>query len=132
MAEDDAAPRDEKDTRRKPRVTEPDPEVPPADGSRASRLSRLGRRLLDRGDDVRELASAVIETSDRAKTEMVRMVAREVRNYLDELKLKEDVMELVRNHSLELHVSINLKPLAIEGDEPAKPAAKAPPEPSDD
>ena len=89
-------------------------DVPPRgaeDAAKPGRLYRLGRRLLDRGDDVRELASAVIESSDRAKTEMVKMVAREVRTYLDELKLKEDVRDLVTKHSLEMHVSFSLKPL---------------------
>lgn len=91
-----------------------------------SRLGRLGRRLLVRGEDVKELASTLLETSDRAKSEMVRMVAREVRNYLDELKLKEDVLELVRSHSLEINMSIHLKPLADAIDKPAptkEPAA---------
>jgi len=63
------------------------------------------------GEDARELLGAALETSDRAKSEVVRMVAREVRTYLEALRLKEDVMELVRSHSLELHVSMNLKPL---------------------
>lgn len=87
-------------------------DVPPREeGAKPGRLYRFGRRLLDRGDDVRELASAVLESSDRAKTEMVKMVAREVRTYLDELKLKEDVRDLVTKHSLEMHVSFSLKPL---------------------
>jgi hypothetical protein len=106
---------------------DPDPE--PRTGERSSRLYRLGRRLLDRGDDVRDLASSVLESSDRAKTEMVRMVAREVRNYLDELKLKEDVMTLVRSHSLEFKISVHLAPLAPEAPAPAPPPAASAPEP---
>ena len=105
------APRKEK--RRTP-VEDPGPaggrdayeERPPS-----GRLYRLGKRILDKGDDVKDLASAFIETSDRAKTEMVRMVAREVRNYLDELKLKEDFISLASNHSLEVNMSFHLKPL---------------------
>ena len=73
------------------------------------RLARLGRRLLDRGG---ELGKGVLETSDRAKSEMVRMVAREVRNYLDELGLKDDLLGLATSHSLEVSVSLSLKPLA--------------------
>lgn len=76
-----------------------------------SRLSRLTRRLLQGGEEAKELASAVLETSDRAKTEMVRMVAREVRNYLDELKLKDELLDLVQSHSLELKLSVHLAPL---------------------
>lgn len=76
-----------------------------------SRLRSLGRRLMNSGEDVRELAGAFIETSDRAKTEMVKMVAREVRTYLDELRLKEEIIELARSHSLEVKLSLHLKPL---------------------
>jgi outer membrane biosynthesis protein TonB len=86
-----------------------EPEPPPKE--RASRLYRFGRKLLDRSDDVKELASTLLDTGDRAKSEAVRMVAREVRNYLDELKLKEDLVELIRDHSLEMKISIHLKPL---------------------
>lgn len=98
---------------------------------RRSRLARLGRRILASGDDVKELASTVLETSDRAKTEMVKMVAREVRNYLDELKLKEDLHELITSHSLELHISMSLKPLAGDKKEEADPPDPLPPEPDD-
>lgn len=108
--------------RRKPRDLDDDPSTD--EKPKSSRLYRFGKRLLDRGDDVRDLASAVLETSDRAKTEMVRMVAREVRNYLDELQLKEGVMDLVRSHSLEVHVSLNLKPLAPEEPAPEEPKAE--------
>ena len=63
------------------------------------------------GEDVRELAGAFLETSDRAKTEMVKMVAREVRTYLDELHLKEGLLDLARSNSLEVKLSLHLKPL---------------------
>jgi hypothetical protein len=91
-----------------------------------SRLSRLTRRLMQGGEEAKELASAVLETSDRAKTEMVRMVAREVRNYLDELKLKEELLELVQSHSLELKLSVHLAPLKKDEEtpEPQVPAKR--------
>jgi hypothetical protein len=40
------------------------------------------------------------------------MMAREVRNYLEELKLKEDLLRMMTKHSLEVNVSFSLKPLA--------------------
>lgn len=89
-----------------------------------SRLRSLGRRLMSSGDDMRELAGAFIETSDRAKTEMVKMVAREVRTYLDELRLKEEILELARSHSLEVKLSLHLKPL--NQDAPPEGAEKKP------
>jgi len=116
MAEDDLD--DKAKARVKPELDDDSDEAP---RDRTSRLYRLGRRLLDRGDDVREIASTVIETSDRAKSEMVRMVAREVRNYLDELRLKEDLMDLARSHSLEIKLSLQLKPLTPEPEKKTEP-----------
>lgn len=77
------------------------------------RFSRFTRRLMEPGDG-RKVLSAMWETSDRAKTEAVRMVAREVRSYLDALELKEDLLDLVRSHSLEINASLRLKPLPPE------------------
>jgi hypothetical protein len=100
----------------------PDDDDRKDDEQRPSRLSRLTRRLMQGGEEAKELASAVLETSDRAKTEMVKMVAREVRTYLDELKLKEGIMDLVQSHSLELKLSVHLAPLKPEPSA-AKPSA---------
>lgn len=93
-------------------------EVPPREieeehSEEAGRFARFTRRLLER-DDGRTMISAMLETSDRAKTEAVRMVAREVRSYLDALELKEDLLDLVRSHSLEINASLRLKPLPPE------------------
>lgn len=88
-------------------------EVP--ESFRGKLLQGLAKRLQDPrklSGDAMELAAAVLETSDRAKNEMVRMVAREVRNYLEELKLKEDLTKLLTSHSLEVKMSLSLKPLA--------------------
>jgi hypothetical protein len=85
---------------------------PLEDDTRSSRVMRFAKRLMDRrelAEDTKDLLSAVLNTSDKAKTEAVRLVAREVRGYLKELKLKETLVDLVTSHSLE--VSIRLKPL---------------------
>lgn len=92
-----------------------DDNVEDGDAPRPRLLSRLAHRLRnpgELGEDALELLGTVVESSDRAKTEMVRMVAREVRTYLEELKLKDDVRELITGHSLEMHLSLSLKPLA--------------------
>ena len=97
------------------------------------RFRRMGRRLMDRkelAEDTRELLGAMLETSDKAKTEVVKLVAREVRTYLQELQVMDDLKDLATSHSLEFHVSMNLKPLAeaeddlssqedVEDDEPS-------------
>lgn len=94
-----------------PLFDEPHPHGESAEGTSA-RVRRFARRLMDRrelAEDTRVLLTAVVNSSDKAKTEAVRMVAREVRTYLSELRLKEDLLELARSHSLE--ISISLKPL---------------------
>ncbi|MCB9681345.1 MAG: hypothetical protein H6733_07705 [Alphaproteobacteria bacterium] len=94
-------------------------------------LSGLARRLQNPrqlSGDAMDVMAAVLETSDRAKTEMVKMVAREVRNYLEELRLKDDLKELITGHSLEVKLSLSLKPLAdAVASSPA--SASAPPRP---
>ena len=68
-------------------------------------------------NDTKVLLSTVLETSDKAKTEAVKMMAREVRSYLDALELKEAVQEVMTSYSLE--ISVSLKPLAehLDSDE---------------
>ena len=101
---------------------EPGSEERPRTGLRR----RLGRLLnqKDLAEDTRDVLGGMLEMSDRAKTEAVRLVAREARNYLDELKIKEDLLDLVTSHSLEVSLSIHLKPLADSLREPKpEPAA---------
>jgi hypothetical protein len=95
----------------------------------APRIRDIARRLFP-GDpdaplrsDVRDAVAAVLNTGDKAKTEMVRMVAREVRHYLQELKIGEDVRELLTNYSLDVHASVHLNPL---GEKKPKRSKKAP------
>lgn len=78
-------------------------------------MSGLAKRLQNPrqlSGDAAEVLGAVLETSDRAKTEMVKMVAREVRSYLQELHLAEAVNKLMTGHSLEVQMSLRLKPLS--------------------
>ena len=97
---------------------------------KVERLKRLGRRLLskeDLADDTREILGAMLETSDKAKTEVVKLVAREFRTYLEELKVMDDLKDLMTSHSLELNVSMSLKPLAeLAQSEPAETKEEAP------
>lgn len=55
----------------------------------------------------REVMGAVLEGGDKAKTEIVRAVAREVRAYLEELGLR----EVMTDYSLEVRASFNLRKL---------------------
>lgn len=129
---------------------------PEVGGERAerpgSRIRRLGRRILREVDperppeprepkeprsilgDAKEVFGAVLEGSDKAKTEVVRAVAREVRHYLEELGLKDDVKNLLTNYSFEIHASVNLRRLADAEKAPreTRPARAKREEPEDE
>ncbi len=86
------------------------------EGPKEPRLRDLAKRLLSDDDQrigvsPREVIGAVIDGGDKAKSEVVRMVAREVRTYLEGLGLHEDVRHLMTNYSLDVHASFSLKPL---------------------
>ena len=85
---------------------------------REPRLRDFARRLLtddeEKGISPREVLGAVIDGGDKAKTELVRMVAREVRTYLEGLGLHEDVRHLMTNYSLDVSASFKLRPLTEE------------------
>ena len=76
------------------------------------RFSRLRRKLFEReySGDARVILETVLETSDKAKTEAVRLVAKEVRNYLDALHLKEGIQQLLTSNTLEIKASFRLRP----------------------
>lgn len=88
---------------------------------RRGRFRRLARRILEESEeggrlrvDAREVVNAVLEGGDKAKTEVVRAVAREVRTYLEELGLKEDIHKLITNYSVEVRASVHLRRLSEE------------------
>ena len=91
---------------------------------REPRLRDFARRLLaddeEGGINPREVLGAVIDGGDKAKTELVRMVAREVRTYLEGLGLHEDVRHLMTNYSLDVSASFRLRPLSDEARQPSE------------
>lgn len=94
------------------------------------RFRRLGRRIL--GDeegrslrvDAREILGALAEGGGHAKTEIVRAIAREVRVYLEELGLKEDLHRLATNYSFEVRASVHLRRLDEEEKAPRKSVSR--------
>ena len=58
-----------------------------------------------------ELLGALLDSSDKVKTEAVRQVGREVRTYLEGLGLDDAVLHLLTNYSLEVNANFRLKPL---------------------
>ena len=85
----------------------------------SSRLRSWAKRIIGDGEgerniDAREMLGAILETGDKAKTEIVKLVAREVRIYLEALDLHKDLHQLLSNYSLEVKASFHLKPLVDE------------------
>lgn len=77
----------------------------------ASRFRKLGRRLMgEERVSAREVVGAVLEGGDKAKTEVIRVMAREVRTYLEELGLR----QVLTDYSLEVRASFNLRKLSDE------------------
>ena len=83
-----------------------------------SSLRGFARRILREGEDddrridPRELVGAVLDTGDKARTEIVRLLAREVRSYLEALELHKELQHILTNYSLDIHTSLSLRPLA--------------------
>ncbi|MCK6504773.1 hypothetical protein L6R53_15435 [Myxococcota bacterium] len=74
--------------------------------------------------EARAVLAALLETGDKAKTETIRMVAREVRSYLEALELGKDLHHLLTNYSLEVKASIHLAPLAQPAEPSEEPSAR--------
>jgi|GEM_PF-7019885 len=64
--------------------------------------------------DPKELLSSVLQLSDKARTEAVRLVAKEFRGYLEALEVKEDVHDFLTSYSVEVNASFRLKPVKKE------------------
>ena len=73
-------------------------------------LRSIARKLRKTGDD-ESIIGSVLETGDKAKTEIVRMIAKEVRSYLEALELHKDLKHIMTNYSLEVNASFSLKEL---------------------
>ena len=94
-------------------------------GDLASRLLRVGAeavnqttgRLREAGEDVnpREILSGAVRMTAKGREELVGLVAKEVRMYLEKLRVGEELRALMTDHSLELSASVRLKPIA-DGD----------------
>jgi len=82
-----------------------------------SRLRDFAKKILsdrESGSDPLETAKdalfTIFATGEKARSELLRLIAREVRMYLNELGIR----ELFTNYSLEVTASLRLKPLKKE------------------
>lgn len=110
-------------------MEEEDPDVISMDEETQGRIFRFARKLMERkelGVDAREVLHTMAVTSDKAKTEAMRLIAREVRNYLDEMRLEELIHQVLQSYTID--VSIRLNPIegaAGEDSAEGEPAAEA-------
>ena len=85
---------------------------------RAGLLKKITNRLFRdselSGSEAKDVLHVLLETGDKAKTEIVRLLAREVRSYVEAMALHEDLKKLLSNYSLEVKASFSLKPLHDE------------------
>ena len=72
--------------------------------------------------ELRELLGVLLATGNNARAELIRLIAKEVRFYLEAAELDALLADLVTNYSLEVNASIHLKPLS---DDPSPPTATA-------
>ena len=61
--------------------------------------------------DPKEMLSSILQLSDKARTETVRLLAKEFRGYLEALEIKDDVHDLLTSYSVEVNASFRLKPV---------------------
>ena len=80
---------------------------------KAKKLKGLAKKILGDEDrrDPKEVLSSLVEMGDKARMETVRLLAKEVRGYLEAMEIHKDVNELLTNYSLEVSASFRLKPL---------------------
>ena len=76
-------------------------------------------RLRERGEELRprEVLQGAANLGARGKEELVTIAAKEVRGYLEKLRVGEELRSLLTEHSLEINASVRLKPV-VEGETP--------------
>ncbi len=86
-------------------------------GVEGGRFRSIKKRILGEEEgkslfgDAKDVLGSVLEGSEKLRGELFRVVAREVRAYLEESGLKDDVHSLLTNYAFELHLSMNLRKL---------------------
>jgi len=94
----------------------------------ASRFIRAGAeavvstsgRIRERGEEFkpREVLAGAAKVAATGKDEVVTLIAKEVRSYLDKLELATELADFARGHELEVNATFRLK--AIAPDPPAE------------
>ncbi len=104
-------------------------------GFEGGRFRSIKKRILGEEEgkslfgDAKDVLGSVLEGSEKLRGELFRVVAREVRAYLEESGLKDDVHSLLTNYAFELHLSMNLRKLDEADRKGKKRKGGEPPEP---
>ena len=75
--------------------------------------------------DPKEMLSSLLQLSDKARTETVRLIAKEFRGYLEALEIKDDVHDLLTSYSVEVQASFRLKPVKKKKASSAEPSEES-------
>jgi hypothetical protein len=62
--------------------------------------------------DAKDVMGGILNSSEKVRGELFRAIAREIRAYLEESGLKDDVHNLLTNYAAEVHLSVNLRKLS--------------------
>lgn len=95
----------------------------------AEAVVNTGGKIKERGEDfrARDVIAGAVHATARGKDEVVTLVAKEVRTYLDKLELGKELAEFARTHSLEVNATFSLTEKPTAGP-PAKVADTREPE----
>lgn len=87
----------------------------------AEAVTQTTEKLREKGEqfDAKEIVSGAAQLGLRGKEELVGIVAREVRSYMEKLQIGDDIRAFLTSHTLEVNASLRLKP---------NPASEPPPE----
>ncbi|MCO4771325.1 MAG: hypothetical protein KDA24_14925 [Deltaproteobacteria bacterium] len=93
----------------------------------AEAVVNTGGRLRERGEDFkpRDVLAGAAKVAVTGKDEVVTLIAKEVRNYLDKLEIGKEMADFARGHELEVNATFRLK--AREPGEPASEGVAGPP-----
>jgi hypothetical protein len=88
--------------------------------SETGRLKGFAKKILGDGDEdgrAKDVVSSLFEMGDKARMETVRLLAKEVRGYVEAMELDKGLNDLVTNYSLDITASFRLRPIKKEAEE---------------
>jgi hypothetical protein len=88
-------------------------------GDLASRLIRAGAEAVSAGaEKLREKGESAASLTARGKEEVMTLLAKEVRSYVEKLRLGDELRDLLTDYTLEIRASIDLQPKPVGAADP--------------